>query len=63
LKEILSRMKMVAEGVRTTLSVHRLARRQAVEMPISDQVYQVIYRNKPPGKAVVDLMSRTLRSE
>lgn len=63
LRAILGHMKMVAEGVRTTLSVHNLARRESVEMPISEQVYQVLYRNKPPKKAIVDLMSRALKSE
>ncbi len=63
LKAILGRMKMVAEGVRTTLSVHDLARRESMEMPISEQVYQVLYRNKSPKKAIDDLMSRALKSE
>jgi glycerol-3-phosphate dehydrogenase (NAD(P)+) len=63
LRAILSRMKMVAEGVRTTLSVHNLARRENVEMPISEQVYQVLYKNKPPRKAIEDLMSRALKCE
>ncbi len=63
LRAILSRMKMVAEGVRTTLSVHHLARRENIEMPISNEVYQVLYRNKSPRKAIEDLMSRALRIE
>jgi len=63
LKAILGRMKMVAEGVRTTLSVHNLARRESIEMPISDEVYQVLYGNKSPKKAIDDLMSRALKSE
>jgi glycerol-3-phosphate dehydrogenase (NAD(P)+) len=42
LKAVLSRMKMVAEGVRTTLSVHDLARRESIEMPISEQVYRSV---------------------
>ena len=63
LKSILSRMNMVAEGVRTTLSAHTLARRENVEMPISEQVYQVLYKNKPSRKAIEDLMSRALRNE
>ncbi len=44
-------MKMVAEGVRTTLSAHNLARRESVEMPISEQVYQVLYKNKSPEES------------
>jgi len=63
LKSILSGMKMVAEGVRTTLSVHHLAHRRGIEMPISEQVYQVLYRSKLPGEAVEDLMSRKLKNE
>lgn len=63
LRAVLSRMKMVAEGVRTTLSVHHLARRENIEMPISNEVYQVLYRNKSPRKAIEDLMSRALRIE
>ena len=60
---ILGRMKMVAEGVRTTLSVHNLARRESMEMPISDEVYQVLYGNRSPKKAIDNLMSRTLKTE
>jgi len=63
LRAILSRMKMVAEGVRTTLSAHHLARRENVEMPISEEVYQVLYKNKSPRKAIEDLMSRALKIE
>ncbi len=63
LKTILSRMKMVAEGVRTTLSAHHLARRENIDLPISEQVYQVLYKNKSPKKAVEDLMTRALKSE
>ena len=63
LKTVLSRMKMVAEGVRTTLSAHLLAKKAGVDIPISEQVYQVLYRNKSPRKAVEDLMSRALKNE
>ncbi len=63
LDEILKGMKMVAEGVHTTLTARRLARARGVEMPISEQIYQVLYRGKSPRKAVSDLMSRTLKSE
>ena len=63
LDEILSGMKMVAEGVHTTRSARRLARAQGIEMPISEQIYQVLYRGKPPRKAVTDLMSRKLKNE
>lgn len=63
LPEIVSSMKMVAEGITTTLSVRELAEREKVEMPICEQVYQVLYENKNPRKAFQKLMSRKLKSE
>jgi len=63
LPEILSTMKMVAEGISTTLSVHKLAKREKVEMPICEQIYQVLYKKKDPRAALQDLMMRKLKSE
>ncbi len=63
IKEILSGMRMVAEGVKTTKSAYELSRKYQVEMPITEQVYLILYKNKLPGKAVRDLMSRDLRTE
>jgi glycerol-3-phosphate dehydrogenase (NAD(P)+) len=63
LREILAGMKMVAEGVHTTVAARRISRALGVEMPISEEIYQVLYRGKPPKKAVEDLMSRTLKAE
>ena len=63
LEEIISGMKMIAEGIPTTLSVRQLAQREKVEMPISEQVYNVLYKGKDPRKAFRDLMSRELKDE
>ncbi len=63
IKEILSGMKMVAEGVKTTKSAYELSRKNQVEMPITEQVYYILYKNKPPGEAVKALMSRGLKTE
>lgn len=63
LENIVSNMKMVAEGVATTLSGHQLAARENVEMPICEQVYQVLYKSKDPRQALQDLMSRRLKEE
>ena len=63
LPEIVSTMKMVAEGISTTLCVHQLAKRGKVEMPICEQVYQVLYKKKDPRAALQDLMMRKLKSE
>jgi glycerol-3-phosphate dehydrogenase (NAD(P)+) len=63
LDEILKQMRMVAEGVKTTLSAYQLATRLGVVMPITEQMYQVLYENKNPQQAAADLMMRALTSE
>jgi len=63
LKQILSTMKMVAEGVNTTASARLLARAMGVEMPITEQVYQVLFADKDPRQAVQDLMHRVAKAE
>lgn len=63
LSEILGSMTMVAEGVRTTESVHSLAKREGVEMPIAEEVYRILFEEKDPKLAVRDLMTRDLKAE
>ncbi len=63
LQEILDGMNMVAEGVKTSRSAYELAKRQGVDMPIVEQVYQVIYEDKDARRAVTDLMTRPLKRE
>jgi len=63
LGEILAGTRMVAEGVHTTVAARRLARALGVEMPISEQIYQILYRGKAVRKAVDELMSRALKAE
>jgi glycerol-3-phosphate dehydrogenase (NAD(P)+) len=55
--------RMVAEGIRNTRSVYLLSRRLGTEMPIVEQMYEVIYEGKKPAEAVRDLMQRSLKSE
>ena len=62
-EEILSGMEQVAEGVATTRSVVDLAKRLEVEMPITQEVYNILFEGKEPRKAVVDLMMRSLKDE
>lgn len=62
LSEIL-KMRMVAEGVKTTESVHFLAKRIGVELPITEQIYKILYEDKDPATAVRDLMKRDLKAE
>lgn len=61
--DIIQAMRQVAEGVKTTRSVHDLAAREGIEMPITDMVYRMIYEGLPAQEAVVALMSRSLKKE
>ncbi len=58
LPKILGEMKMVAEGVKTAKSVHQLMEKTGVEMPISEQIYQVLFEEKDPHLSVAELMGR-----
>lgn len=55
---ILGGMTMVAEGVYTARSVHDKARQMGIRMPITTEVYRVLYENKDPRAAVLELMMR-----
>lgn len=63
LKDILSEMRMVAEGVRTAKSVYNFSRKLGVEMPICHSTYRVLYEDLSPMEAVYQLMTRDLRHE
>ena len=58
IEHVLANMVNVAEGVPTTRSVHSLARERGVEMPITAELYQVLFEGKSPQAAVGDLMVR-----
>jgi glycerol-3-phosphate dehydrogenase (NAD(P)+) len=63
LQEILNQTRSVAEGVATAESAYELSKKYSVDMPIIEQVYNVIYKNKDPFLAVKDLMDRSLKTE
>ncbi len=63
LQQILDEMKMVAEGVKTSRSVHQLSEKLGLELPLCHEVYQVVHENKPAMQAVEDIMSRDLKPE
>ena len=63
LKEIISEMNMIAEGIDTAKSVHQLQLKHNVEMPIHEAIYQVLFDNKDPKSAVTELMNRRLTEE
>lgn len=53
----------VAEGVTTVQTARALAARHGVEMPIADQLYQVLFEGKAPRQAIADLMQREVKHE
>jgi glycerol-3-phosphate dehydrogenase (NAD(P)+) len=63
LSQVLDSMEMVAEGVNTTDSGRNLAIENGVEMPITEQVYQVLFGDKDPREAVNALMTRDAKAE
>ena len=63
LDEIVRSMKMVAEGIKTTNAAVDLARRHAVEMPIAEQMFQMLHHGVSPRDAIQRLMERSLKGE
>ncbi len=63
LKEIIDEMVMVVEGVKTTRSAYDLGRRVDVELPITVEVFNVLFEDKDPLTAVEDLMLRDPKPE
>ena len=61
--DVLSNMRMVAEGVKTAKSTVALARRLNVEMPIAEKMYAVLHEGLKPQDAIDDLMDRKLKEE
>jgi glycerol-3-phosphate dehydrogenase (NAD(P)+) len=63
LPDVLKKMKMVAEGVRTTQSVYDLSLKHRIAAPISIEVYRMLFEGKNPKLAVFDLMTRDKKAE
>jgi glycerol-3-phosphate dehydrogenase (NAD(P)+) len=63
LEEILASSSMVAEGVRTTEAALALGAQHGVELPIAEQMAEVLAARKNPRDAIRDLMSRKQKQE
>lgn len=63
LKDILNKTEMVAEGITTTKIALSLAKQYKVNMPVTQEVYNVLYRHKKPKAAMKSLMQRDKKSE
>jgi glycerol-3-phosphate dehydrogenase (NAD(P)+) len=60
---ILKEMGQVAEGVKTAKAARDLSIREGVEMPITREIFAILYESKPPREVVLDLMRRDLKHE
>lgn len=63
LEQIMASMEAEAEGVNATGAVYHLAQLKGIEMPITEQVYAVLFEGKSPVSATHDLMERPHREE
>lgn len=63
LKEILSNMNHVAEGIDTTKAALLLSRKLDVEMPITEGMHAILFENKPINEAITELMDRNPQLE
>ncbi|MBY5922771.1 NAD(P)H-dependent glycerol-3-phosphate dehydrogenase [Ferrimonas balearica] len=62
-EQAMEEIGQVVEGYRNAKEVYLLAKRQGVEMPITDQLYQVLYEGKPVQEAARALLGRDMKPE
>jgi glycerol-3-phosphate dehydrogenase (NAD(P)+) len=63
LEDIISEMKMVAEGVKTTRSVYNLSKKLNIDLPICNEIYAVLFENLSIDETIDRLMNRSLKHE
>lgn len=63
LREFLAETGLTVEGVPTTRAARDLSERLGVDMPITAELYEVLFEDKAPQEAVMSLMSRTKTGE
>jgi len=63
LNEILLSTNMVAEGMFTVQAVKNFSINKNIDMPISNEVYEILFNGKDPKKSMIELMRRPLKSE
>jgi glycerol-3-phosphate dehydrogenase (NAD(P)+) len=63
LEEVLGGTRMVIEGVRTTKSAYQLAKKQGIEMPITQEIYNLLFNKADIRDSVMNLTTRTKTHE
>jgi glycerol-3-phosphate dehydrogenase (NAD(P)+) len=63
LEAVLTELGQVAEGVITARSARQLGERLGVELPITEEIYNILYAGKPSAQAMMDLLGRRRKAE
>lgn len=62
-EQTVAKTKQTCEGVKSCQAIYDLATRHGVEMPITEQVVQVVHHGMPPQEMLANLMSRDPKAE
>ena len=63
IEDSIAKVKMVVEGIPTTRAVYELSKEKNIEMPITYEIYKVLFEGKSAYQSVKDLMARDLKNE
>lgn len=63
LDDVINEIKMVVEGIPTTKVVYEISKEKNIDMPITKEIYEVLFNGKSPNDSVKDLMGRDLKNE
>lgn len=63
IEDSIAKVKMVVEGIPTTRAVYELSKEKNIEMPITYEIYKVLFEGKSAHQSVKDLMARDLKNE
>lgn len=63
MQDAINEVNMVVEGIPTTKALNQLANQYNLDLPITKEIYKILYENKNPNDSVASLMGRTLKSE
>lgn len=63
MKDIVSSTSAIIEGATTAEAIYELSKKHKVEMPITEQVYLILYKNRHPKQAMIELMTRRRKAE
>lgn len=61
--QVTNEINMVVEGIPTTRAIYEKAKEKNIELPITNEIYKVLFEGKSPNDSACDLMGRNLKSE